>query len=55
MKILQMVEIPFRRLDRASVRAARVASDGIELAFASMCVARRARDRERARVTHESW
>ena len=50
-----MVEIPFRRLDRASVRAARVAFDGIELALASMFVARRVRDRERARVSHECW
>ena len=50
-----MIEIPFRKLDRASVRAAGVAIDGIELEFASMCVARRARDRARARKAHECW
>ena len=48
-----MIEFPFRILDRTSVRAAGVAFDGIKLAFASVCVARSARDRERERMSHE--
>ena len=50
-----MIEIPFRKLHRAIVHAAGVAFVGIELAFASMFVARRARDRERARMSHQCW
>ena len=52
-KVVRMIQFPFRMRDRASVPAAGVALNGIKPAFASVCVARGARDRERVRVSHE--